>query len=332
MDKKVKVIVSFDAEFSINGAFSDPIKNKPCADDVFRPNSTDTVGLTDILNILTKNDVVATFFTEALNSYYFGVDKMKHYVKEMVEHRQDIQLHTHPCWATFKDEEWQKNVMNKAIKDNFNSLSKPEVLEMLSDSLAIFEQWGVPRPKAFRAGNLATNREIYSILSELDFLVTSNIGLPIFTPQEAELNIQNTVASFDSITEYPVTTYTSMGIRKKALTITGCSFLEMKSVLEACKKNKISHVVILSHVHEFIKVNPKTGCTRQNKTNLKRLDKLCDFVNNNEKFEFSNFGKIADEVTRNEPMVANSKSIATPMFPGIWSVFQNQVNDRFLYY
>lgn len=327
---KKTVILSFDAEFSINGTFEDPEHNQPCADSIFAPNPDGTEGLQDILAILTKHQVKSTFFTEVLNSYYFGHNKMHRYVKQMLACSQDIQLHTHPCWLVFKDTNWQKEISSKLVCDDFDSWSKNDIVEAIKECLTIFEQWNLPKPVAYRAGNLHPKLALYDALHELDFLISSSIDLPIFTPREPQLHINNEIAFFHQIAEFPVTSYKSMGIRDKALTITGTSFAEIKSVLNQSIMNSSSPVIILSHVHEFIKKNPSTGQITKNNINLKRLDSLCQFVKQSDDFDFSSFGEIAKTNALIPPKQKTSQSqsiIRTSILSGVWTLVQNKLND-----
>lgn len=326
----VKVVISFDAEFSINGAFSDPRVNKPSAEEIFSPNSGGSEGLLDVITILERHNVAATFFVEALNIHYFGMEKMGEYVRQLSKCKQDIQLHTHPCWLTFKDPNWQKDIQNKSIVDNFINMSLDEIVTILEQASKTLTEWTSVEPIAYRAGNLQACLPLYQALAKTKFKMSSNIGLPIFKPEESELQIENVPGSYFGVTELPVTTFKSMGKRHKALTITGNSFIETKEVLNQCKRLGIQHVVILTHVHEFVKYNKDKNLAKKNRVNLRRLEKLCNFVNETAGFSFSTFGQLASERCQ---YLTNSQQkttfdVRTSLLSGVWSILQNQLNDR----
>lgn len=330
--KKKVVIISFDAEFSINRAFIDPLHNKPCADRIFSPNPEGTEGITDILNVLSNHQVKATFFTEVLNSYYFGSSKMHKYVKEMINHNQDIQLHTHPCWLIFKQKNWQNNLKERLIRDDFDHTSHEDIVKIIKDCLAIFNSWDLPPPIAFRAGNLHPKLDLYNALHELNFKISSSIDIPIYKPKEKKLQISNELAFFHHIAEFPVTSYQSMGYRDKALTITGSSFHEIKSVLQQSIKCTRSPVIILSHIHEFIKINPKNGLVRRNKLNLGRLNSLCEYVKESPDFEFKAFCDLENLYDFKEEERKRSyqlEKISTSIAAGLLTLIQNKLNDNF---
>jgi hypothetical protein len=328
---KQTVIISFDAEFSINGAFTDSEHKKPCADSIFAPNPLGTEGLQDILTILTKHQVKTTFFTEVLNSYYFGENKMLHYVRKMQACSQDVQLHTHPCWLVFKDKNWQEGIASRLVRDDFDETSKDDIVKILQECLTIFEHWKLPKPSTYRAGNLHPNLALYDALHELDFVISSSIDLPIYTPKEPQLHINNEVAFFHHIAEIPVTSFKSMGIRDKALTITGSSFYEIKDALNRYDKKGNTPIVLLSHVHEFIKKDSSTGKVKKNTINLNRLDKLCHFVKQNDNFEFKTFDDLAkvDRFRKQENNEQPKKIsiIKTSLASGLWTLIQNKLND-----
>ncbi|NRA71090.1 MAG: polysaccharide deacetylase family protein [Gammaproteobacteria bacterium] len=328
MTQNVKVVISVDAEFTINSAFKDPDNYAPCAQSLFSPDQETDVGFNDLLNLLNRHQVKATFFTEALNAHYFGIDEMKKHVSTMLRFDHDVQLHTHPVWQEFRNTDWKNIVVNKKLKDNFLNMSSTDIQQVLGDAIDIFEQWTGKKPLAFRAGNLQASLELYDALDKTGFKLASNIGLPIYRPTEDRLNIENQVTYLSNIVEFPVTTFQSMGIRHKALTIQGTSTNEIKQVLKQCKKLGIKHVIVLTHVHEFIKTNPLTQQKKANKVNLSRLNKLCLFVKNENGFEFSTFAHLANEQQHDLTANEQPKPIQTSILAGLWTVIQNSLNNK----
>ena len=336
MNDEINVIISFDTEFSINGAFANPQKCKPSSHEIFEPNSSGSEGLQDVLNILRTHFAQATFFVEALNTHYFGSEKMGRYVTQILDHGQDVQLHTHPCWLAFKDPNWQNSVKGKNIVDSFLDMSVAEIVEILKPATDILSQWTKQTPSAFRAGNLHACTALYQALEQLDIKLASNIGIPIFKPKEPELQIENTPSCISNTVEIPITTYQSMGHRHKALTITGTSFKETKEVLTKCKSLGIRHVIILTHVHEFIKINRDESKIKANKVNLNRLNSLCEFVNDNKRFKFNTFGQLAsvstEQLVNRQSEMLTESAIHTSRASGMWTIIENQLNDRVWYY
>jgi len=74
---KTDVCLTFDVEFTIGGAFSDPANKQPVSErSVFCDVDGESQGLGFILNTLSKHKLTATFFVEALNFHYFGDSPM----------------------------------------------------------------------------------------------------------------------------------------------------------------------------------------------------------------------------------------------------------------
>lgn len=329
MKKETKVIISFDAEFSINGAFSDPYNKTPSSKYLFSPSCDSELGLQQILNILKSHNVPATFFTEALNTMFFDNSEMGVYVKKIFEHGHDVQLHAHPCWLAFQNPDWKEAVNGKKVSDTFGTLEIDDILIILEHCLQVFKSWNVPRPTAFRAGNLFAVRVLYEALKEKKFHIASNISLAIHTPKELELRIENTSAKFSELIELPVTTFESMGFRQKSLTITGTSFSEITDVINESIKNDIEYVVVLTHIHEYIKYSEKNINVKRNRVNLNRLENLCKFVNNHSSLRFTTFGALANEPQfMNIEHNASSRKIKTSLMPGLITIIENFLNDK----
>jgi len=319
---EMKVILSFDTEFSIGGAFNNRL-NKPKSHEIFEPQGEFShVGFRDILNVLKQNDVRSTFFIEALQTHYFSKDEMGKYIDTLVKEEQDIQLHCHPCWEHFAKTNWKED-LDTPPKDYYEGRSIAEIVNSLQFALKAFERWGIPKPTAFRAGNLMASTALYKALKQCDIGLASNIGLPYFLPKEKELQIENCVKNIDGIMELPITSFTSFAGRKKVLTITGCSTQEIRSVLKDCYAHGVEHVVILTHVHEFTKGK------KRNRVNLTRLNALCEFVNENKEYCFTSFGDIT---ANNLTATANLNSIKSNWLAGAITIIENQLNDRLSFY
>ena len=152
-------------------------------------------------------------------------------------------------------------------------------------------------------------------------------------PVDSDMQFENFNKRFDSVLEVPITSFRSVGNRKKLLTITSVSFHEIKDVLEACHKQGIEHVIILSHIHEFVKnKNFRFEQVRPNKVNSKRLEQLCSYVNQDERFTFTTFGQ---EIESNGFSVTDEqldKRISSRAFSGLYTILENKANDKFWNY
>jgi len=323
----LRVIITFDLEFSIAGAFSKIPNCQPIAEQIIEPEYRNRkIGFYDVLTILESAQVKATFFTEVLNTFYFGFEKMQKFAQILLEKEQDVQVHLHPCWSAFKKQNWKSVTQKTPPQDNVFHLSKGEIENYLYEAKEIFYKWGVPEPRAFRAGNLQANMDLYRALKATGYEVSSNIGMGALIPDNEKLQIKTAYANIEGITEYPVTSYKSTGKRNKILTVCGSSFSEMKNVIDKAYLSGVSHVIILSHIHEFIKKKDfRYSKVKPNRVNLARLEKLCHYVNSSSHLGFSDFGFLPQITEYTEPQ---EQDIHTRLLSGVSSILQNKINDR----
>jgi hypothetical protein len=60
-------------------------------------------GLGFLVETLSRYVLTATFFVETTQARYFSDRMMGGYVDRLLPADQDVQLHFHPCWLSFKD-------------------------------------------------------------------------------------------------------------------------------------------------------------------------------------------------------------------------------------
>lgn len=317
--KKLNICLTFDVEFGINKAFINT-NRKPLSRELFEVStSAGVIGFNSILSEMNKHCAKGTFFVETLNRHYYSDDIMGKYAKELSVQGHDVQMHAHPCWEYFSEPDWESS-LPVWPEDNFNNYSNENIIKSLNYGVEAFDKWGISRPISFRAGNLAASSHLYPALLKCGFKYASNVGLPYYSPQEKELQLINESKEISGVWEHPVTSFLSMGCRSKILTITGTSFYEMKQILARCYEQGIDNVVILTHVHEFLKYDKN----KINKLNMKRLAKLCSHVKETDHYAFESLHKLSGESSKSE------KRIQTSFIAGFITLLENSFNDKFL--
>src|SRR4051812_44146134 len=107
LNEPTEVCITVDAEFSIGGAFADPVHRRPVGSEhVLCVANGEENGLGFLLDTFRRYGTEATFFVEALNTAYSGDAPMGRIVERILEAGQDAQLHLHPCWLAFRDADW----------------------------------------------------------------------------------------------------------------------------------------------------------------------------------------------------------------------------------
>lgn len=204
---KTEVCITVDIEFSIAGAFAAPERYAPLADEVVQCRvDGKEQGLGFILDSLAAHGHRATFFTEALQTTYFGDGPMARFAQRIVSAGHDVQLHLHPCWLHFQDERWRQPSF--VPNDYCSGRTAAELDQMIQLGIEAFSRWGIARPVALRTGGFRTDRTVYRAMARAGIDLASNIGLAVMEPAEPELRVWGGQHRFDGVLEVPTLSYT----------------------------------------------------------------------------------------------------------------------------
>lgn len=330
---KTKVFITIDTEFSIGGAFSDPIHNRPVgAQSVLCEIDGKSQGLSFLLDTFATFGVVATFFVEALNIHYFGDPPMRDLALRIKAAGHDVQLHLHPVWTYFKDPNWMTRLKSAPPHDPMYGRTLDELNQFLADGLASFERWGLERPVALRTGGLMVDRTVYQAMEATGIRVGSNVGLAVYWPDDPALHLFSGIHRIGSVVEACVTTYADLALGKyahyKTLTITGSSWREIKTLLLRAHRSQVKSIVILTHPFEYVKYKSVDfSGLFPNWVNQRRLIRLCEFLqDHSDWFEVTTMAQLAS-ASRME-LSADNTILKVPMLHAIERMAQNGLNDR----
>lgn len=328
---KTKVFITIDTEFSIGGAFADPVRYQPIGEQAVLCEVDGTShGLGFILDTLAEFGIAATFFVETFNTYFFGDPPMRDLARRIQAANHDLQLHLHPCWTYFKGQDWIQRLQVTTPTDHMNGRSLVQLVEWFNDGIAIFERWGLDRPTALRTGNLITDRVVYKAMEACGLKVGSNVALGVFRPQEPELQLYSGLQQIGKVLEACVLTYIDREIGShvyyRSLTITGSSWAETRALLQSAHSAAIESLVILTHPFEFVKKDsPAFTNMLPNQTTQRRLRKLCAFLaKNDDCFEVATIGQLASRTaaatrTADTPLKAPWLPVAARMLENFLS-------------
>jgi peptidoglycan/xylan/chitin deacetylase (PgdA/CDA1 family) len=277
------VHITIDTEFSSCGYFNAPPTGHPVGEQAVRcVVNGRSEGLGFLLSTFAEHGVRATFFVEALHTTFFGDDPMGAIAREIHFAGHDVQLHLHPSWMACMAP-GARDRPTRPAADNLAELDRDAARQAIVQGLEAFDRWGVPRPTAFRAGNLQASPPTYEALASVGIPVASNLGLGVFRPSEPELQIMNGRRAVRGVVEVPVTTYRELwptgAQRLKTLSITGSSFAEMKQIISMSRDAGLEDVVLLTHPFEFVKRGDgQYERLIRNRINQRRLIALCRHV------------------------------------------------------
>lgn len=317
------IVISIDLEFDINRAF-DGTGSSPVGVDSIRSREHPGLGLDAILEPLEAHGLRAVFFTEALNTHYFGFDEMGAVARELRDRGHDMQLHLHPVWTVFANADWRDRCREQPPRpdreDNFGALSAEQRDAVLKRGLEAFEAWGLPRPRAFRTGNLMISRAGYDSMRAHGIELSSSIGRRGFEGEAPPDRLPPTIDEIEGVLEIPVTRYEEVSLgplrRSRLFSLTGCSRTALRHVPQLAHAQGLSPLMLLTHAAEFMPAASSAGVAR---VNAKKFRDFCAYLASNQ--DRYAVVTVADSIDRWRNARQNQQeTLAFPLVRGLQSV------------
>lgn len=325
---KTRVHVTIDTEFDIAKTFRDPSIYKPIGEQAVYCRLSDgrSSGLGFLLETFARFGISATFFVEALNTYYFGDETMGDIAREISTAGHSVQLHLHPCWAYFSRTNWAETLASDPPNDDITRRTVDEIECLIRIGQDIFQRWGLTKPEVLRTGGLRVNSNVYEAMKRCGIMTASNVGLAVYRPAESALQIFGGCHRIYGIREFPVMTFSDLKLLRKkhlkTLTITGTSYLEMSTLLKRARMLGITDVVVLTHPFEYIKHRDiKYERIYPDHINRNRLAKLCEFLAEEPGFEASRISAVSNCVS-----VEEDRLLSVPPWQAAIRILVNRVN------
>jgi peptidoglycan/xylan/chitin deacetylase (PgdA/CDA1 family) len=299
---RTRVCITIDTEFSIGGAFSDHAKHPVAEPLVWCNVDGRSEGLGFMLDTFRRHDIQATFFVETLHRHHFKHDPMRPIAQQLHAEGHEVQLHAHPCWTNFQNAEWRSIPRAERISDDIGKHSVEDTVKLINEGIATFNDWGIPRPRAFRSGNLHHGDGLYQALATTGIAYSSNVGVAIYDSGNPDYRLFSGQHQRHGVKEYPVLSFSDWRIGPKrnikSLTIAGSSFAETRRLLEKARSEGIPLVVVLTHPFEFVQNRDLAfQQTRRNRLTQGRLRKLCQFLQqNSDRFDACGLATAADAI------------------------------------
>ncbi len=329
MSKPTEITITIDTECSVAGAFANPDKYKPVAEEaIICEVDGKEHGVGFLLDTFKEYGITASFFIECAHYYYFGDEPMRSVVQRILDAGQDTQLHVHPCWMYYNE---NPALGDFPTDDSCKGRSYSELRKIFELSMDIFERWSGKKPDAIRTGSLVADMNIYRVMQDLGIPLSSNIAIGVNVPDEPTLNLHGGRHMVDGVMELPVFSYRDMNLfgrrNIKSLQITSCSWPEMKYLLRKARAEGIENIVILTHPFEYIKKSdPHFSKSIRNRVNQERLINLCRFISENDQdFVSADFGSYRDEWLQNGER--GEAMISTPSYYMVGRKLHNKLND-----
>jgi hypothetical protein len=324
---KTEVCITIDTEFSIAGAFQDRQRYLPLGEEIVncRADGRDE-GLGFILETLAEYGAAATFFTETLQTFYFGDAPMGRIAERIAAAGHDLQLHLHPCWREFRQADWRSRSGDPT--DSCAGLSDGELDDIIGNGCDTFRRWGLPAPVALRAGGFQSDRALYRAMARARLPVASNIAMGVNPPAEEALRVSDGRHFIEGVLEVPALSYeTPLASGARTFAVTATSVGEMQHLLWQAHEAGVSPVIVLTHPFEFIKKRDfRYRRLRRNRVNQQRLKSLLAFLRkHDDAFSIETFGRRGTAWSQSGPLPA--KGLKVPLALAVARTAENAVND-----
>jgi len=330
---RTKVCITIDTEFSIGGAFADAARVPVAEQHVWCNVKGRSEGLGFMLDTFDRHGVQATFFTETVQRYYFkDSDPMRAIARQIHAAGHEVQLHSHPCWALFEHDDWRERARTDKGIDNYFGRSYEDSVRLLQQGVDTFADWGLPRPRAFRSGNLQHDENLFKALAHVGIPYSSNVAVSVFHTGNPDYALYSGTHERLGVLEMPVLTYSdwTIGSRRhmKALSIIGTSFSETRVLLDKAQAAGVPLVVILTHPFEYVQKDDLAyRHARPHGVAQQRLKQLCAYIAaNGDRFEGTGIvNAAADPACRDE----RNLLLTTPLWHSVPRMGTQVAYDRF---
>jgi len=333
---RVEVVLSADIEFDINGALTFPDRRTPAGTEcVYRRDGEHDQGLMFILETLDRHALPGSFFLETLGARYFGVEKITELATVITRSgRHELELHLHPEWRYFNGDDWRDELTVARANGwrpsgSVADCSEQLYGEILDEACATFELAAGRRPRLFRSGGLSAVEFMYPLLAQRGIVASSSVGLAYNPSNDVSLHLCHGQAVIEGLLEFPVTSFADLAVGRwrhlRLLTITGCTFSEIRGVLECASRLQQGPVVVLTHASEFSVAVPNgSGGTdyRANPVTMKRLERLCGFLaENSDRFEVTTLSHCTENSSGRQAGVK-------PFQVGPWALLKRWLDNQ----
>ena len=298
---KPGVIISFDVECSMGGAWNDKsLKPVSPLKGMMGRYGDRYYGIPLICEILEKNQLKATFFVEPFNEELGHGGETEPVCEYLLEKGHDIQLHIHPNHLHYGE---YKKGNPYIFTDQMGELPENNQLEIIELGIERIEKFTGKRPVAFRAGNMGASLKTLKCLAEKGLWIDSSYTFP-FSGGQCLINEKepyNGAKWYGDVLELALSGFTQPkfpGLKpSKPFDLSGISFGECRDAVKKTAESGIDSVLIL-HSFSLFKVKDKQYTrARPDRIVTRRFEKFCFWLHNNrEKYPPRTFEEFADLV------------------------------------
>ena len=264
-------------------------------------NQPTELGIDRLMRELEAQGLRGTFFTEALGSHTFGRAGLEAACRDMVRRGHDVQLHTHPIQRVAD----YRTRGQAPVADDIGAYDLPTQVALLREGVGILEACGVPKIRAFRAGNFGANNDTWAAMAQAGLALSSNYN-PCYFQKNCAMRFEGAGAGLfvapHGVWELPISTFTERGGGQRHVQITAISLGETLDYLEKARALGLREVTIVTHSFELCHIDSVSArLGRPNTVNLLRFRGLCEFLGRRRAdFEVDTVGALASRLEAGE--------------------------------
>jgi hypothetical protein len=297
------ILFTFDVECSMGGAWGDP-SLKPVSPrlGMMGEYGGESYGLPLICDILSRNNLKATFFLEPFNDDLGWPGETEPVAHYLMEQGQDVQLHVHPNHVHYGLH--QAGTPGKKT-DQMADLDVKWQRELIVRGADLIESWTGIRPIAFRAGNMGASEQTLLALQEAGLWIDSSYTFPYVGGQclFEENQRYNGSKWYGDVLEVALSAFDQArfpGLHpSKPVDLMGSSFEECRDVARMICDAGADAVPIL-HSFSLFKVRDKQyNGGKLNRVVTRRFERFCQWMDEHrEQYPprtFTEFGQLVRE-------------------------------------
>lgn len=171
--------------------------------------SSEEWGTFRIADICAANGAPATFFVDVYEYTFWGRERMRDLCRRLQDRGFDVELHTHPGWRddphdfpSLRRLKREKSYLSQD-RDFMAKLPVEQQKQVLSDGMAMIEEWTGVRPVAHRSGGYSINADTVTALKAVGIELDSSMHHG--HPHSELVWTRNAVVERDGLLELPVT-------------------------------------------------------------------------------------------------------------------------------
>ncbi len=197
-------------------------------------------GIDDMLEILGKYNIKATFFIDYFGVYKWGDDIFQLITDKIKNAGHETELHLHPGI--------------RGGKNLLSEYSPPEQEKYIKEGIELYRKFNGTKPEYFRAGGYGIDENTLKILRKHNIKADFSYQYKQKKCKFKKYPYKNKCGLAENLPQVPVTVYKlkSKPIKQTSVNLDWTSSGELKHILLEIKKSNFNFIVFMAHSFSFL--------------------------------------------------------------------------------